>query len=152
MGKQGYTTADPNDIRMLKPFPPPDIPAGAMHMPYSSNQNIGDTNGADIQEMMRAHEAKWPQSARDEHKANGGFFAGSGTSFPLKDSEDVRHAAHLYGHSDDKVATKSKIISFAKSHGFTSDLPKEWTEADDGDGDDDDQIKETHSKIRQLCP
>src|SRR5204862_2511262 len=104
MPQKGYTTADPNDIRMLKPFPPPGTPAEAMHMPYSSPQNIGDTNRADIQEMQRAHEAKWPQSARDEHKASGGFFAGSGTSFPLKDGEDVKHAAHLYGHSDDPSA------------------------------------------------
>lgn len=123
MSKQGYTTADPNDIRMLKPFPPPDTPAGAMHMPYNSNQNIGDTNGADIQEMMQAHEAKWPQSARDEHKARGGFFAGPGTSFPLKDGEDVTHASGLYGHGDNPGEIKSKIISFAKDHNLTAYLP-----------------------------
>jgi Mu-like prophage major head subunit gpT len=158
MSTKGYTTAEPNDVRMLKNFPPADTPAGAMHMPYSSNQNIGDTNGADIQEMQQLHEAKWPQSARDEHKANGGFFAGPGTSFPLKDGTDVKHASGLYGHGDNPAQIKSKIISFAKSMGLTAYLPKEWTEdindpdddEDDDDGDDD-QIQEGHGEIRQLC-
>ena len=105
---------------------------------------------APVDDIRMLHEAKWPQSARDEHKANGGFFAGSGTSFPLKDSEDVEHAAHLYGHSDNPSETKSKIISFAKKHGFTSSLPKEWTEEDDEYGGGY-EIQEGHSEIRQLC-
>jgi hypothetical protein len=153
MAKQGYTTAEPNDIRMLLQHPPPDTPAAAMHMPVISQQNIADSNGADIQEIQRAHEDRWPQSKRDEHKANGGYFAGPGTSFPLSDGEDVRHAARLYGQADDPAATKSKIISFAKSHGFTSSLPKEWTEEDDeyGGGYEDPQIQEGHGEIRQLC-
>ena len=153
MPQQGYTTADPNDIRMLLQHPPPGTPAEAMHMPVIGQQNIADSNGADIQEMQRAHEERWPQSKRDEHKANGGFFAGPGTSFPLKDGEDVRHAAGLYGHADNKSEVKANIIKFAKSHGFTSSLPKEWTEADDeyGGGDVDPQIQEGHGEIRQLC-
>ncbi len=101
-------------------------------------------------DVRMLHEAKWPQSARDEHKSNGGFFAGSGTSFPLKDGEDVDHAAQLYGHSDNPSETKSKIISFAKKHGFTSSLPEEWREWK-SDGDDDQEIQEGHSEIRQLC-
>src|SRR4051794_14606806 len=107
-----------------------------------------------MEEIAKLHEAKWPQSKRDEHKARGGFFAGSGTSFPLFDGEDVKHAAHLYDKADNPSATKSKIISFAKQYGFTSSLPKEWTE-DIEDGDDDDmgnpQIQEGHGEIRQLC-
>src|SRR6476469_4984836 len=103
-----------------------------------------------MEHIAKLHEAKWPQSKRDEHKSNGGFFAGPGTSFPLKDGEDVFHASHLYGHSDDPAATKSKIISFAKSHGFTSSLPKEWTEEDDEYGGGY-EIQEGHGEIRQLC-
>lgn len=102
-------------------------------------------------DIAKLHEAKWPQSKRDEHKASGGYFAGPGTSFPLADATDVEHAAHLYGHADNPDEIKAKIIKFAKSHGFTSSLPKEWTEdLEDGD-DDDDQIQEGHSEIRQLC-
>jgi hypothetical protein len=180
MAKKGYTTAEPNDIRTILPFPPPNTPAAAMHMPVISPTNVADSNGmsiADIQELQRAHEAKWSQSARDEHKAKGGTFAGPGTSFPLSDAEDVAHAAKLYGHADNPSAVKANIIKFAKSHGFTSSLPKEWTEdiddgsdddpdsddsddsddgndSDDDDDDDDDdldQIQEGHSEIRQLC-
>ncbi len=78
----------------------------------------------------------------------------------MSDATDVEHAAGLYGHADNPNQIKSKIISFAKSHGFTSSLPKEWTEDinDDmvdspssDDDDDDDQIQEGQSEIRQLC-
>src|SRR5271157_2216354 len=120
MSTKGPTTVPPDDVRTLKPFPPPGTPAEAMHMPVISPTNISDSNGADIQEMQRAHEDRWPQSKRDEHKAKGGYFAGPGTSFPLEDATDVSHAAGLYGHADNPSAVKSKIISFAKSHGFAS--------------------------------
>lgn len=115
--------------------------------------NVVDTA---IQEMQRAHEAKWPQSKRDEHKARGGFFAGPGTAFPLSDGEDVAHAAGLYGHADDPSKVKANIIKFAKKHGFTSSLPKQWTEDIEGDDCNDEnmgdpQIQEGQGEIRQLC-
>jgi hypothetical protein len=171
MATKGPTTAEQNDIRVLLPdqqHPPPGTPAAAMHMPVLSSTNIADSNGmsiADIQELTKLHEAKWPQSARDEHKASGGTFAGPGTSFPLSDATDVAHAAKLYGHADNPAQIKVNIISFAKSHGFASSLPAAWTEdinddsdmnddpdEDDPDDDDDnDQIQEGQSEIRQLC-
>src|SRR6266852_6028084 len=159
--KPGPTTVNPADIRTLVSSGDQeadqggiygDLPGESMRMPVNSTQNIGDANGADIQEIAALHEAKWPQSARDEHKSNGGFFAGPGTSYPLKDSTDVAHAAGLYGHADNPSKVKSNIISFAKSHGFTSSIPKAWTEdIADGDGYGDPQIQEGHSEIRQLC-
>ena len=92
--KPGTTTVDPADIRTLVSSGNQesdqqggvygDLPGESMHMPVNSPTNIGDTNGADIQEeMMQAHEAKWPQAARDEHKAKGGFFAGTRHIIPI---------------------------------------------------------------------
>src|ERR1041385_3650555 len=110
MAIKGYTTADPNDIRMLRDHPPPGTPAEAMHKQYLSNQNIGDSNGKDIMEALhRIYNDRWPDSKREEHKAAGGRFAGPGTSFPIETAQDVRSAAKLYGHADNPDAVKSKI-------------------------------------------
>ncbi len=118
MSTKGPTTVPPDDVRTLKNPLPDGTPAAAMHKPFTSPQNIGDSNGMSIQDIQELHEAKWPQSARDEHKSNGGFFAGPGTSFPLKDGQDVEHASGLYGHADNPDAVKAAVIAFAKSHGY----------------------------------
>ena len=157
MSTKGPTTVRPDDVRTLKNPSPDGTPAAAMHKPFISPKNIGDSNGMSIQDIQELHEAKWPQSARDEHKSNGGFFAGPGTSFPLSDATDVEHAAGLYGHADNPNQIKSKIISFAKSHGFTSSLPKEWTEdinddmVDPPGTDDDDDDDDDGQTIRESC-
>src|SRR5438445_10170859 len=127
--KPGPTTVNPDDIRTLI---------------SSSDQQGSNSPTQDIQEIAKLHEAKWPQAKRDEHKAKGGFFAGPGTSFPLKDGEDVDHAAGLHGHADNPSKVKSNIIKFAKDHNLTAYLPKAWKEADA-------QVQEGHSEIRQLC-
>lgn len=56
-------------------------------------------------------------------------FAGPHQSFPIRNQDDVHHAATLIGHSADPIATKKKIIQIAKRKGLS--LPKSWqSEAD----------------------
>lgn len=68
-------------------------------------------------------EAKWTQAARDAHKAAGGYFAGPGDSFPLKDASDVSDAWGLAGHADDPDQVRRNIINWAKEHGHVDALP-----------------------------
>jgi phage major head subunit gpT-like protein len=123
---------------------------------FISPTTIADSNGADIQEeIAKLHEERWPQSKRGKHKAKGGFFAGPGTSFPLEDATDVEHAVKLYGQADDPDKVKANIITFAKSHGFSSSLPDSWQEDIEGDNcadDNLDQMQEAgHVEIREAC-
>jgi hypothetical protein len=102
-----------------------------------------------ISNIKDIHEAKWTTAKREEyHKSHPENFAGPGTSFPIEDAEDVKHAAQLHGHADNPAAVKSKIISIAKRLGHTAALPKEWQEdAQDGDDpDDEDEFDPTASK------
>src|SRR5260221_5339974 len=63
------------------------------------------------------YEAKWTTGTRKAHKANGGYFAGPGTSFPLKDCSDASDAWGLAGHADNPDQVRSNIKSWASKHG-----------------------------------
>jgi hypothetical protein len=80
----------------------------------------------------RIEETEWTAEKRvqyhQEHPEN---FAGgreNPISFPIADEEDVKHAAQLYGHSDNPQATKHHIISVAHRLGLTHALPESWQE------------------------
>lgn len=72
---------------------------------------------------MNLYEAKWTQTTKDAHKANGGYFAGPNSSFPLKDASDVSDAYGLAGHADNPDQVRANIINWAKKHGHTDALP-----------------------------
>lgn len=75
------------------------------------------------QALEHLHRAKWTQSARDEHKKNGGYFAGPNETFPLKDASDVSDAWGLAGHADNPDQVRRNILSWAKENGHTDALP-----------------------------
>lgn len=52
-------------------------------------------------------------------------FAGPHKSFPIRNSEDVRHASMLLHHSHDPSAVKRNIVRIAKKKGFR--LPSTWS-------------------------
>ncbi len=95
------------------------------------------------QAIADIHEAKWPQHEREEyHQYSPESFAGPHLTFPIRDAEDVQHAAHLYSHSEEPEKTKHKIIHIARAKDLTHALPAAWSEDisrydPDGDGDDD---------------
>lgn len=84
------------------------------------------------QVLEQLHRAKWTQAARDEHKKNGGYFAGPGDSFPLKDASDVSDAWGLAGHADNPDEVRHNILSWAKENGHTDALPESAKEFANG--------------------
>lgn len=77
----------------------------------------------DVKALEALHRAKWTQAARDEHKKNGGYFAGPDDTFPLKDASDVEDAWGLAGHADNPDEVRRNIINWAKENGHTDALP-----------------------------
>lgn len=91
---------------------------------------LQDTN---LTEQETLYRAKWTQSTRDTHKASGGYFAGPGTSFPLKDCSDVGDAWGLAGHADNPDQIRSNVKSWASKNNCTGSLPD--TAKDDSKSD-----------------
>lgn len=52
-------------------------------------------------------------------------FAGSNHSFPIRNQEDVEHAAMLLHHADDPTAVKKKMMEIIKRKGFRA--PATWS-------------------------
>lgn len=77
------------------------------------------------------YRAKWTTASREEHKANGGYFAGPGTSYPLKDCSDAHDAWNLAGHADSPDQVRKNVKRWSSEHHCT--LP---STAKDGDSDD----------------
>lgn len=82
--------------------------------------------------LEQLHRAKWTQAARDEHKKNGGYFAGPNETFPLKDASDVSDAWGLAGHADNPDEVRHNILSWAKENGHTDALPESAKDFDKG--------------------
>jgi len=73
---------------------------------------------------------KYPQAERD--KMDESVFCGPDKSFPIKDAEDVIHAAQRLGEAKgDQTSIKACVIGKAKANGWP--LPQTWEE---GDGKD----------------
>lgn len=81
---------------------------------------------------MNWTEADWSsQETRDQyfkdHPEN--FADRENQAFPIKDAEDVTHAAQRHGSGTASApAVKSNIISIAKRLDLASSLPAEWQE------------------------
>lgn len=77
------------------------------------------------------YRAKWTTASREEHKKSGGYFAGPGTSYPLKDCSDAHDAWNLAGHADNPDQVRKNVKRWSSEHSCT--LPS--TAKDDGDDD-----------------
>jgi hypothetical protein len=85
-------------------------------------------NAGQLQTFL-AYNQRWDAAARDRlHDEAPEDFAGPNKSFPIRDQEDVDHAARLIGHADDPGAVKARIIAIAKRKGLS--LPDAWNETE----------------------
>lgn len=64
-------------------------------------------------------------SQEERDKVSSEDFAGPHQSFPIRNQEDVNHAAHLIGHAADPMAVKRKIIAIARRKGLK--IPDAWS-------------------------
>lgn len=79
--------------------------------------------------LQQLYEKYYSDHARDDMPDED--FAGPHKSFPIKDAQDVKNAAHLIGHADDPEAVKRRIIAIARRKGLTAALPDEWKDGGD---------------------
>lgn len=86
-------------------------------------------------ETYEATEAVWKTIAyisQDERdKVAEEDFAGPHRSFPIRNAEDVKNAAHLVGHAANPTSVKRKIIEIARRKGLHHALPDSWKGADE---------------------
>src|SRR5579864_3857698 len=72
---------------------------------------------------VEIYEAKWTADSRKAYKAAGGYFAGPGDTYPLKDASDVSDAWGLAGHADNPDQVRANIKRWAKANGHADALP-----------------------------
>lgn len=64
------------------------------------------------------------KAKRKNYPDSQGPFAGPHNSFPIRNQSDVYDAARLIGHAQNPAAVKARIMSIARSKGYS--LPKSW--------------------------
>ncbi len=87
--------------------------------------DLPDVATEDLIEMI-AYKRDWSNIKREEHKKSGGYFAGGGTSYPLKTCADVHPAYMSAGRvkGKDPETVRKNVVSWAKEHHCTGSLPE----------------------------
>ena len=97
------------------------------------------TKGKDSSEEDEMDSAKCEQiwstiayiSQEERDKVSSEDFAGPHRSYPIRNAEDVKNAAHLVGHAANPSAVKRKIIEIAKRKDLHHALPDSWRNPDE---------------------
>jgi hypothetical protein len=127
----GNHTVVPPYNKDASPETDPSKKVGDYDPPSRDETTAGETCDEDPEMTMAVWNTIAYISQKERDKVDESDFAGPHKSFPIRNAEDVKNAAHLVGHGKNPTAIKRKIIEIARRKGLHHALPDTWRGPDE---------------------